>query len=104
MSNGIDFFWTGNGQNLAYADWAEGQPNVDNENCLEVRGKFGLKKWNDWNCHEKEYFVCEEELIKSTPQPKSQNLTAEKGFSNRYFLNSKILYLAFLRKEIKFPK
>ncbi|CAG9839351.1 unnamed protein product [Diabrotica balteata] len=57
--------WLSTGQPLEYTNWADGEPSglsLDrkrDENCLVFDYFKGLKSWNDMNCHENQYFICE---------------------------------------------
>lgn len=60
------FFWIGSGQLIGFSNYAPGQPdNAGHENCIEIRGHFQFK-WNDHQCREQKYFICNENSIEKT--------------------------------------
>lgn len=62
------FHWIGNGKSVIFTDWSRGQPDGQpNENCLQIwntgDGVVDDTKWNDRNCADSLYFICEEDQI-----------------------------------------
>lgn len=44
------------GEPMEYANWAEGEPNSDSEDCIEM---YMIGTWNDKSCAEIRKIVCE---------------------------------------------
>lgn len=93
LGNGRDYVWMSTGRKVIHERgfWPPGQPDrLQNENCIEVRGLFGLKL-NDWDCNARAYFVCEKYSTSSN------NLNFNKRNSNRNCIWShKTLYFCDL--------
>lgn len=54
-----EFYWVNSGENVRYSNWAAGQPdNAGQEHCGEIRGHYQYM-WNDHQCDQRKYFVCE---------------------------------------------
>lgn len=56
------FYWMGNKKLMTFFDWDTGEPNNFNgfENCL-LQAKIEYSgKWNDAECHLKNYYICED--------------------------------------------
>lgn len=45
-----------NGQDMEYANWASGEPNGTEEDCIEV---YLDGRWNDKSCGDNRLIVCE---------------------------------------------
>lgn len=57
-----NFKWSSNGRPFTYANWNIKNPSNSNgsENCVEVLGDIEFNgQWNDNNCSEQFYFICE---------------------------------------------
>lgn len=54
------FYW-GFSEKTTYTNWDVGQP--DNaggiEHCTEIYPRYGRFLWNDWQCTERNFFICE---------------------------------------------
>lgn len=64
------FYWVNNGQPVIFSNWSPGQPdNGGSEHCGEIRGHFNYL-WNDHQCDQKKYFICEEPQLSIDPRRK----------------------------------
>lgn len=57
------FTWGSTGERLTYTNWLQKEPNnvvrnCQGENCLHLWDKYNYQ-WNDLQCSEKYYFICE---------------------------------------------
>ncbi|XP_031622484.1 perlucin-like [Contarinia nasturtii] len=61
--------WMGSGKPVNFTDWAVGEPNgrVEEVACIHYNNDKGNaqsdQKWDDYSCHSKFFFICEQELI-----------------------------------------
>lgn len=57
-----NYIWFTNGKPLVYTNWIDKEPNnhEGKEHCLHLIRTKDLK-WNDNNCSNKKYFVCQQE-------------------------------------------
>lgn len=55
------FMWMANGEPFGYTNWWSGEPNntPNTEHCVELFGKEEAFGWNDRDCYNSIYFVCE---------------------------------------------
>lgn len=55
-----NFFWASNGDSFEYEAFHDGQPDNanNNENCVELRKRDNIYKFNDKPCDYKQYFIC----------------------------------------------
>lgn len=58
------FMWMANGEPFGYTNWWSGEPNNtpntgSNEHCVELKSIDGKQGWNDRDCRDTLYFVCE---------------------------------------------
>lgn len=52
------FNWIGSHHPFAFTNWMTGQPDVSEQDCVEIRGTSNFK-WHDENCNHQHLFICE---------------------------------------------
>ncbi|XP_065945379.1 CD209 antigen-like protein C isoform X2 [Magallana gigas] len=55
------FNWIGSHHPFAFTNWMTGQPDVSEQDCVEIRGISNFK-WHDDNCNHQHLFICEKPL------------------------------------------
>ena len=55
------WLWNNTGVRGGYTSWVKGQPDNfgSGEDCAEMFGVLGRKRWNDFPCGQRKWFVCE---------------------------------------------
>lgn len=63
LGNGTEYYWIGHNSAFDFSDWLSGEPNNQDgiEACLHM-WQYHKYKWNDVDCSNSYYFVCEEEI------------------------------------------
>lgn len=80
-----EFYWLSTGEKLQYLGWRQGEPNnIGNyEKCLVAnfdKDKGDKLLWNDMDCNEPSFIICEKRL------PESKLKIFGKILSSRHYL------------------
>ncbi|KAK5856834.1 hypothetical protein PBY51_008404 [Eleginops maclovinus] len=60
-NSGSEWKWSGTGETANFTNWANTEPNKDDELCVAVRKD--TQKWADFPCHTKLDFFCDNEVL-----------------------------------------
>lgn len=58
----ISYYWVSFGKKFEYTNWAPGKPDNlnNNQHCALYVREDDLNQWDDENCDQKAYFICED--------------------------------------------
>lgn len=51
--------WMGSKKSMTYTNWNNGEPNNKYKRCINLLDSTSNLKWNDLNCENELYFICE---------------------------------------------
>lgn len=85
MLDGKTWVWMSTAKPVEYQNWAPGQPNNKNDQCILTMKTYKDFGWNDRNCNCRFFFICEKTLGETVPYDSKKKEPEIRKFYRSYF-------------------